>query len=268
MHTILNSSVFQQSGYYKSGQGFPIILLHGFAEDHSIWSSLMKHLEKDYLVIAPDLPGTGISALPEHEMSMDLLADFANEILEQEKIEKVIMLGHSMGGYAALAFAEKYENKLSAFSMIHSSAFADDEAKKENRRKSIKLIENEGREVFLKAMIPNLYSESSKVRLKREMDAHLTMALKTSSESMVAYYQAMINRPERISVLENTKLPVQFVIGTEDNAIPLAQSLKQCSIPLNSQIDILQGIGHSSMIEAPDQLELKVNSFCKYVLEL
>lgn len=267
MYTSLQSKEFRETGYFKGGQGFPVMLLHGFAEDHTIWDQLRKDLEQHYLVLTPDLPGTGKSALPEKEMSMELLADFAYEILQQENIEKVIMIGHSMGGYATLAFAEKYENSLRAFSLIHSSAFADDETKKENRRKSIKLIQNDGREVFLKAMIPNLYSESSKVRLQHEMDAHLTMAMQISSETMQAYYQAMINRPERISVLENTKLPVQFVIGTEDNAVPLAQSMKQCSIPLKSQVDILQGIGHSSMIEAPKQLQLHVNSFCKYVLE-
>ncbi len=262
----LVSKRFSGSQYYKSGQGVPILLLHGFAEDSQIWKHQIQSLEKEYCVIAPDLPGSGLSPLPGGEMSIDLLADFVLEILDQEKIDKFILFGHSMGGYIALAFAEQHEDQLLAFSLVHSSAFEDNEEKKENRRKSIKLIANDGKEVFLSAMIPNLYSETSKNRLKNEMANHLTMAMGISSNALQAYYNAMILRPSRIHVLRNTKLPVQFVIGTEDKAIPLDQSLKQCYIPQISKVDILNEIGHSSMIECSDKLSSILNSFCKYVL--
>ncbi len=268
MQVELKSERFPKSVYTKTGEGFPLILVHGFAEDHHIWNYQVKALETDYMLIVPDLPGSGRSPLPEEKMSMELLADFIAEVMAQERLEKVILIGHSMGGYAALAFAEKYEGKLAGFSLVHSSAYDDDDVKKENRRKSIKLIQNDGKQVFLNAMIPNLYSEMSKLSKQRDMDEHLTNALKISSDALQAYYIAMIERPSRIHVLQNTRLPVQFVIGTDDNAVPFAQSIQQCSIPIISKVDILRGVGHSGMVESPPQLNAMLNSFCKYVLKL
>jgi len=266
MQVELISKRFQGSQYYKTGKGKPILLLHGFAEDSHIWEQQILSLEKEYCVIAPDLPGSGSSPMPQEEITMELLSDFVSEILIQEQIDQFILMGHSMGGYIALAFAEQHEDQLLAFSLVHSSAYEDNEEKKENRRKSIKLIANDGKEVFLSAMIPNLYSETSKNRLKNEMANHLTMAMGISSNALQAYYNAMILRPSRIHVLRNTKLPVQFVIGKEDKAIPFDQSLKQCYIPQISKVDILDEIGHSSMVESPDKLSSILNSFCKYVL--
>ncbi len=268
MKVVLKSDRFTKCVYAKSGHGFPIILLHGFAEDHHIWKYQVAALNTDYTVIVPDLPGSGLSPLPKEEMSMELLADFVLEIMQQEQLQKIILIGHSMGGYATLAFAEKYETNLAAFSLVHSSAYEDDDIKKENRRKSIKLIQNDGKEVFLKAMIPNLYSESSKKTKQDEMAEHLTNALQISSDSLQAYYMAMINRPSRISVLQKTPLPVQFVIGTEDNAVPFSQSLQQSAIPKMAKVDILRDIGHSGMVESPAQLNAMLNSFLKYVLKL
>ena len=244
------------------------MLVHGFAEDSRIFQKQVKELKKEYTVIVPDLPGSGQSVLPEEEMSIELLADYIYEIFRQEKIEKTILIGHSMGGYAALAFAEKYEECLLALTLLHSSAFEDDEAKKENRRKSIKLIKNEGKEIFLKAMIPNLYSDHSKKTKQHEMDTHLTMAMEASSTSLQRYYEAMIKRPSRTDVLRKVKVPVQFIIGTDDQAVPLAQSLKQCSLPEISNVDILQQTGHSSMFESPAELNSILNSFCKYNLNV
>ncbi len=268
MQIELESRRFKHCVYRKSGSGFPIMFIHGFAEDSRIWKYQTAALEKEFMVITPDLPGSGSSQLPDEEMSMELLADFISEILEQEKIQKIILVGHSMGGYAALAFAEKYSSQLLAFSLVHSSGFEDDETKKENRRKSIRLIENEGKEIFLKAMIPNLYSEASKKTKQTEMAEHLTMAMSISSTALQAYYNAMIARPSRIPVLQHTNMPVQFVIGTEDNAVPYAQSMQQCHIPAISTVDILEGIGHNSLFESPDELNSMLNSFCKYVLNL
>jgi pimeloyl-ACP methyl ester carboxylesterase len=209
----LLSDRFKGCSYLKEGNGPNIILLHGFAEDGRIWKNQISELAKEFTVSVPDLPGSGSSPLPQENMSMTLLADFVSELLIQEKIEKTILFGHSMGGYAALAFAEKYPNSLLGLSLVHSSAIEDDETKKENRLKSIKLIKNDGKEVFLKAMIPNLYSENSKLSKQHQIEEHLTMAMGISSIALQAYYYAMIERPSRIHILQHTKVPVQFVIG-------------------------------------------------------
>ena len=267
MLTQLQSKRFENCCYVKVGKGFPIVLLHGFAEDHHIWQAQIDFLQQHFLLLVPDLPGSGMSALPAEEMSMELLADFVHEILLQEKIEQTILIGHSMGGYAAMAFMERHHTFLKGLVLFHSSAFEDDEERKKNRRKSIKLLQNNGKDVFLKAMIPNLYAASFKEKHPELLTQHLTMADAISSASLQAYYLAMINRPSRINLLQHTKMPIQFVIGVEDNAVPLAASLKQCHLPQIADVQILQGVGHTGMIEDKSRVNSILNSFCNYVVQ-
>ncbi|MBK7689856.1 MAG: alpha/beta hydrolase [Bacteroidetes bacterium] len=267
MNILLESNRFKKCFYQKTGTGFPIVLLHGFGANGQIFKYQIASLSKHYQVIVPDLPGSGLSALGTETMSMELLADYVHEIVLQERWEQFILLGHSMGGYATLAYAEKYEHYLLAYGLIHSSAYADDELKKENRRKSIRLIRNEGKETFLRAMIPNLYSPQSLADLPSEVAFHLTLALQLSSDSLVAYYEAMIQRPDRTSILRNNKLPVLFVIGKEDNAIPYQDILAQSTLPDISCIEMLENIGHTSMLECHERLDSIINNFCIYVLD-
>jgi pimeloyl-ACP methyl ester carboxylesterase len=154
--------------------------------------------------------------------------------------------------------------------LIHSSAFADDEEKKTNRRKSIALIQghDNGKEVFLKAMIPNLYAEASREELAKDLETHLTIAMQTPSEHLVAYYQAMIDRKDRTNVLKTMRAPVLFIIGEEDKAVPFELSMKQSSLPLRSRVELFEKTGHTSMNEKPQKLTHALLTFAYDVLEL
>lgn len=267
MQVLLNSTRFDSCFYQKLGSGLPVFLLHGFGENSTIFKYQIEFLKQFYTVIVPDLPGSGASALPNEPISMELLADYIHEIAMQEAIEKILLIGHSMGGYATLSYVEKYPETLFAYGLLHSSAFADDELKKENRRKSIKLIQNEGKVVFLQAMVPNLYSEQSREQLPNEVAFPLTMALEISSDTLIAYYQAMIDRTEKTQVLKDNKVPVLFVIGKEDNAINYKDMLLQSTLPEISSIKLLTNIGHTSMLECPQKLNSILNNFCIYVFD-
>lgn len=267
MQIPLHSARFHQTYYHKTGEGPTLILLHGFAEDSSIFRYQVAALQQHYTIICPDIPGSGASALGNEEMSMVYIADFVAAIIEQEGCGQVILIGHSMGGYATLAFAEKFPDKLLAFGLLHSTAFADDEAKKENRRKSINLIRHDGKEIFLRAMVPNLYGERAKKNLPDELTQHLTIALKITSESLIAYYDAMILRPDRTAVLKNNNLPVLFVIGKQDNAVPYMDMLTQSTLPNSSFVSLLPDIGHTGMLESPEKVNEALNNFCAFVLQ-
>jgi pimeloyl-ACP methyl ester carboxylesterase len=267
MFVQLNSTRFRNCFYQKIGHGKPVFLVHGFGEDATIFKHQTDDLQNSFELIIPDLPGSGTSQLCDEEMNMELLADFVFEIAEQENFQKIILLGHSMGGYLTMAFAQKFAHKLCAFGLIHSSAYEDDEAKKETRRKSIKLIENDGKEIFLKTIIPNLYSEESKLMHSFEMQEHLAMALNISSKALIAYYNAMINRPDTRQILALAKVPVLFVVGKEDIAIPYMQMIEQASMPAIVKIEILEKVGHTSMIENKKELNRIINNFCLYVLD-
>lgn len=267
MSILLKSGRFSQCYYKKAGTGFPVVLLHGFGESSDIFKYQLSFLQQFYTIILPDIPGSGESALPAETMSMELIADFVNEVIMQEKLSSVILLGHSMGGYAALAFAEKYRENIKAFGLLHSTALPDSEEKKENRRKSIKLIRNEGKDIFLKAMIPNLYSDRSKELIPGEISFHLTLARAITSDSLIAYCDAMMERKDKTDVIKNSEVPVLFVIGKEDNLLPYTEILTQSAMPVISALELFEDIGHTSMLECPQKVNDVLNNFCRGVLQ-
>ena len=243
--------------YQVIGNGPDVMLLHGFGEDGTVWTNQVEHLKTRYRVIIPDIPGTGKSeSIP--EMSMEELAESVHSIIKKEKITSLSMLGHSMGGYILLAFAEKYGAMLNRFGLIHSSAFADSEEKKATRKKGIEFIREHGAMEFLKTATPNLFSKKSSPDLVKKFFQRLP---NFSGDSLVAYYNAMMQRPDRTKVLTEATVPVLFVFGTEDTAIPLSDGLKQCHLPRISYIHTLKNSGHMGMIEESEKLNHILDEF-------
>lgn len=234
--------------YRIVGKGKPVVLLHGFAEDGDVWSRQVEFLKDHFFLIIPDLPGSGRSELIE-DMSMEGMAETIHALLAEEKIEQCCMLGHSMGGYINLAFAEKYPEKLTAFGLVHSSAFADSEEKKAMRLKAIEFVKKNGAFEFLKATIISLFTEQWYEGNRQQVDSIIEKSRNFTDEAIIKYYQAMINRPDRTSVLKNFNNPILFIIGVHDQAVPFKQSLQQCYVPRRSHIHILRHSAHMGMLE-------------------
>jgi len=161
----------------------------------------------------------------------------------------VILVGHSMGGYIALAFAEKYSEYLNGLGLFHSSTYADTEEKKATRRKGIEFINSHGGFEFLKTTVPNLFSPYSKDQMPELIDGFISSLSNFKGDPLVSYYEAMIQRPDRTAVLKKLKIPVLFVAGKYDNAVPLKDSLQQCHLPEISYFHVLENSGHMGMME-------------------
>lgn len=155
--TQVSSRVF----YRKMGSGPVLVLLHGFPMSSSVWYNVREQLSDAYTLIMPDFPGSGNSIL-EKETSIEEMADCLNAILTHEKAEKVVVAGHSMGGYVALAFAGKYPGKVAGLTLVHSTPLPDNDDKKNMRLRSIELIRKGGKTGFIRQIIPNLFSEQFK----------------------------------------------------------------------------------------------------------
>lgn len=249
--------------YRIIGNGQPVVLVHGFGEDSKIWDKQIDFLATTCQLIVPDLPGSGKSELVTEKdlsrtsnepISIIDYADMINALLVSENINICIMLGHSMGGYITLAFAEKYAGKLMKFGLVHSSALADTDEKKATRLKGIELMDTYGAAPFLKNTIPNLFSSNFKKEHLAMVSSLIDASQLFSTEACKQYYRAMMNRPDRTSVLKGNPKPILFVIGTEDVAAPLADVFPQTTLPTHSYHHILEGVGHMGMWEATVQL--------------
>ncbi|NCU03936.1 MAG: alpha/beta hydrolase [Chitinophagaceae bacterium] len=255
--------------YSVTGKGRQtIVLIHGFGEDSRIWKQQISFLENNFCLLIPDLPGTGQSIIGSATLSMESMADMIKLMLEEENSSQCIMLGHSMGGYVTLAFAEKYPEQLEGFGLIHSTAYADSAEKKEARQKSIGFIREHGAFEFMKTSIPNLFSSSFNNSNKQTVDELIAQSNQFTSEALIAYYEAMIARPDRMAVLQQSNVPVLFFIGSEDKAVNPADALAQTALPAVCSAKLISGIAHMGMLEAANELNTAVIEFCTTVNHL
>lgn len=246
--------------YRVFGSGKPVILVHGFGEDGEIWHNQVKYLQEKFQLIIPDLPGSGRSEIID-DMSMEGMAEVILEIIKKENCTPCPVIGHSMGGYITLALAEKHPKALTTFGLFHSSAFADSDEKKSTRKKGIAFIHQYGAGEFLKTVTPNLFAPDSKNRIPEVIKDLVDQGNNFTPESIVSYYQAMMQRPDRTDVLRQTNVPVLFIMGKYDAAVPMEDSLKQCHLPEKSYIHILAQSGHMGMLEESDRCNRILEAF-------
>ncbi|WP_158559088.1 alpha/beta fold hydrolase [Deminuibacter soli] len=249
--------------YHTYGNGPVLVLLHGFAEDGSVWEYQVATLQQHYRLIVPDLPGTGSSEVlhPALETSIDDYAAAVWALLQHEQVQQCVMLGHSMGGYITLAIAEQHGHALQGFGFVHSTALPDSEEKKANRQRGIEMIEAYGAAAFVKTTTPNLFSAAYKQQHAAKTEALIRKGATFGNLALQQYYYAMMQRPDRTAVLSGSKVPVLFIIGTEDVAVPLKDVLPQTYLPAVAYIHILGNVGHMGMWEAPEKVNRYITAF-------
>jgi pimeloyl-ACP methyl ester carboxylesterase len=163
---------------------------------------------------------------------------------------------------------ELYPNLVKGFGLVHSSAYADNDEKKQNRQRGIEMMEEYGAAAFLKTAIPNLFGVKFKEEHPEAVQQLITESGTFSTPACQQYYTAMMNRPDRSSTLKNSKVPVLFIAGTEDVAAPLKDVLEQSKLPAISYIHVLDGVGHMGMVEAPEKLNQYLDEFVSQLLEV
>jgi pimeloyl-ACP methyl ester carboxylesterase len=259
-----------QIGYRVSGTGHPVMLLHGFGEDSNIWADQVSALNDNFRVYVPDLPGTGLSAeamQAEKAWTMEKFASAIREIAIQEHLNTFSLIGHSMGGYITLAFAEAYPRMLNGFGLVNSSSYADNEEKITARKKGIEFIQSNGALKFLEQLIPNLYGDQYKSTHSEDITKHLEAVKNFSASSLVSYYTAMMIRPDRRHLLMDAQKPVLFIIGAEDKTVNLSDSMSQCHLPQESHVTLLETSAHMGMREESHKTTLSMNDFLRRLNE-
>ncbi|WP_126247662.1 alpha/beta fold hydrolase [Chitinophaga rhizosphaerae] len=257
----------QEGAYWTEGQGDAVLLLHGFAEDHSVWEHQTAYLRAHYRVIVPDLPGTGRSNITA-PLSMESMATFVWRVLQAEGLGSAVVIGHSMGGYVALAFAEAYPDAVDGLGLFSSTARPDTEEKRESRRKSIRIMQQYGVESFVKQLLPNMFAGGFRNAQAARVENYIDQAVKIPMATMIGYYEAMIARPDRTAVLSSIRKPVFFFVGKEDQAVPLENSMSQVVLPSTASIQIFDHVGHMGMLEVFEESSLLLHqfiTFCQHV---
>jgi pimeloyl-ACP methyl ester carboxylesterase len=235
--------------YQVVGKGHPVIFLHGFAENGDVWKNQVNFLADKFRLIIPDIPGSGKSSYNKSLNTIDDFAELVKDLADAEQIKPFTLIGHSMGGYFALSFAEKYPEWLDGIGLFHSTAYSDTEEKKASRRKSIAFIREHGSDEFIGLSTPNLFADKFRESHPEIVDAFLKTLAGFSAEALIAYYEAMMIRPNRTHVLKQAQVPILFIAGEKDMTVPLQDSLQQCWLANRTQVHILKSSAHMGMLE-------------------
>ncbi|MFY7815085.1 MAG: alpha/beta fold hydrolase [Chryseobacterium taeanense] len=226
-----------------------LVLLHGFMENLSIWNDMEPHLSENFSLLKIDLPGHGKSEIISEVQTMEMMAEEVKKVLDHQNLQKVHLLGHSMGGYISLGFAEKYPEYLKSLTLFFSSYLADDEEKKEQRIKSYRIIKDAFPH-YVRAGIPNLFNPNERDILEGKIETALEIALSTNNMGALASVKGMVERTDKKHILENLDAKILVLAGKHDNAVKTETMIKHLPDRTNIKSYILD-CGHNGHWEKP-----------------
>lgn len=248
--------------YSDTGKGNCIILLHGFLENQSMWNNYITTFSNKNRVITIDLLGHGETECLGYVHSMEDNADVVHAVLSELRIRKAILVGHSMGGYVALAFAELYPENVKGLVLLNSTARADSEERKLNRDRAIRAVKQSFVN-FISLSIANLFSEVNRERLAAEIEIVKNKALKTPLQGIVASLEGMKIRNDREVLLHLTAFPKLLILGEKDPVLPFEETKEQVD---NTKVQLVTfPDGHMSHIENQEALTQILLKFFKKV---
>ena len=246
--------------FSETGKGNAIVLLHGFLENKTMWQDLVPDLSKKYRIITIDLLGHGETECLGYVHSMEDNAEAVQSVLSKLRIRKAAFVGHSMGGYVALAFAELYPEKVRGLVLLNSTSKADTEERKTNRDRAIKAVKKDYA-TFIRLSIANLFSLDNRERLNDEIEKVKTEALKTPLQGVVASLEGMKIRKDRETLLCSATFPMLLILGKKDGVLNYEDNLKQIE---NTTVKLVTfSDGHMSHIENKDELKIVLLLFLK-----
>ena len=240
--------------YSDHGEGTCFVLLHGYLETREIWHEFVEQFPEGFRLISIDLPGHGESGTWGTHHQMDDLANSVFAVLKAEQLEKVFLVGHSMGGYVVMAVAQFFPERLLGYSLLHSTCFADSEEKRRNRDREISLIHCRKKSQIINVNIPKAFAEDNLDRLETEVEQAKSIAHTNSEDGIVAILNGMKDRPDRTSVLQNPELPVLLIGGMKDNYITAGVFEKLVSLAPHATVLRLTNSGHMGFIEEPERV--------------
>lgn len=233
-------------------QSSTICLIHGHGVDASIWDGIYANFALDRSVLRPDFSKlTNLTTIEEY-------ADELYAQLQAATTGKVVLVGHSMGGYMALAFAEKYPDRVAGLVLYHSTATADDEAKQQARQQAIASLETEGTAPFITKQLPKMVAPAYP---PERTEALISRFLTLPADALVAGMKAIAGRPDRTAVLRQAQFSVLLVLGRDDQLIPYDKTAQLTDLSPHIRLATVEQAGHLSMVEQPNESIRTIRSF-------
>jgi 3-oxoadipate enol-lactonase len=233
--------------YEEIGEGIPLICLHGYALDHTIWLQMANLMKSSIRLILPDLRGHGKSPAPSGKYSMQDMAEDVILIIEKLNLRQIYIAGHSMGGYITLALAEKNPEKLLGLALVASHTFADSPEKKKARLEDIEKIKISSPAEVL-SDFPGKLSKDTEVA-----DYCRILISQTSKNGAMGVLAGMSERPDRTKLLASLNKPALLIAGSNDQLIPMEINLEMYAKIKNMKVIEIKNAGHMPMMENPIQ---------------
>lgn len=243
-----------------TSNGTTIVLLHGFLENASMWNEISSELSKRNRIVTIDLLGHGRSDCLGYLHSMELFSETVEAVLKQLRIRKCIVIGHSLGGYVALAFAERNPQKIKGLCLLNATSNEDDQERKQLRTRANMMIQNNFT-TMVRMSFTNLFSEVSRVNYADEIKNGLDEALKTSIQGYIAGQEGMKLRSNRNHVLAKNDFKKMIITGRKDPVLEIQKSIEEAE-KTNSKLIIFPD-GHMSHIENFAKLIVVLKNFIK-----
>jgi pimeloyl-ACP methyl ester carboxylesterase len=243
--------------FHEAGSGKPIVFLHGFCDNHKLWSDFISEFTNSYRVLTPDLPGFGQSTLLPAPFTIDDVGDAMAQWFEELGLDRPIVIGHSLGGYVALSLLARHSNMVSGIGLFHSTPFDDSQERKKIRDKVIRFVELNGVEPFIDTFVPGLFLNKS----DPQIDATRQRCLTTKRDALVGYARAMRDRKDRTQTLQKGLVPLLVIAGMKDSLIPFDDLKKLAEMTPNCEFFGILEAAHMGIFEAKKQCQTIISGF-------
>lgn len=239
--------------YYKDqGRGDALVFVHGYLESSDIWNDFVVRFTDRFRVLCIDVPGHGKSEILSQVHEMGEMARVISTVLQAEEIDKVVIVGHSMGGYITLEFAHLFPEMTRGYCLFHSTCFADNEEKKNNRDREISLVLCGKKMQIIHTNIPKGFAADNTERLSESVLKAKEIAASCTNEGIIALLNGMKSRSDHSRLLASKNPPHLVIWGRKDNYIGEQVFNKLVETAPGASFQILNNSGHMGFLEEPD----------------
>ncbi len=247
--------------YSDLGKGDVIVLLHGYLESMLIFETLAERLSRNFRVISVDLPGHGRSETVSDTHTMEMMAQRIRDLLDHLSIDKVLMTGHSLGGYVTLAFLQLYPERLSGYCLFHSHPFADSPEATLRRKREQGVVKAGKKHIMYPSNIEKMYSPFNLNRMATEVRWSNQIAGQTPDDGIISILNGMIERPSRQPLMEEGRVPLLWILGIHDQYINYKHNTETVTLPENATLATLFDSGHLGFLEEPERSLTLITEF-------